>query len=156
MTLLNGQLIEILLVEDNPGDIELTREAFNDSKIRNNIHAVGDGEEALDFLYRRGAHADAVRPDVILLDLNLPRKDGKEVLATVKNDPSLSKIPVVILTSSEAEKDIVKSYQLHANCYITKPVNIETFMEVVHSVEEFWLGVVKLPPVDKGKTSQAA
>jgi len=141
--------IEILLVEDNEGDVELTREAFKESKVRNNIHVVNDGQAALDFIYRKPGYEDAVRPDVMLLDINLPRKDGKEVLKIVKNDPDLKHIPVVILTSSEAEKDIVKSYQLHANCYIAKPVTLESFMEVIRSVEEFWLGVVKLPMISE-------
>src|ERR1700733_14863801 len=116
------QLIEILLVEDNEGDIELTREAFKDSKVRNNIHVVRDGQAALDFIYRKNPYENAVRPDVVLLDINLPKKDGKKVLKNIKNDPVFKQIPVVILTSSEAEKDIVKSYELHANCYIAKPV----------------------------------
>ncbi len=137
--------IDILLVEDNPGDIELTQEAFAESKICNRIFVVHDGVEAIDFLKRRGAFSDAVRPDVVLLDLNMPRMDGKEVLEVVKNDPDLKLIPIVILTSSEAEKDIVKSYRLHANCYINKPVDLERFLEVVRAVEDFWLSVVKLP-----------
>jgi len=137
--------IEILLVEDNPGDVELTQAAFVDSKLCNHIHSVGDGVEAIDFLKKRGAYADAVTPDVILLDLNMPRMDGKEVLEIVKNDPELRLIPIVILTSSEAEKDVVKSYQLHANCYINKPVDLPHFLEVVRAVEDFWLSVIKLP-----------
>ena len=137
--------IEILLVEDNPGDVELTREAFAECKVVNRIHVAEDGEEALDFLYRRGKFSDAVRPDVILLDLNMPRKDGKEVLKEIKQDSDLSTIPVVILTSSEAERDIAISYKLHANCYIIKPVNLEKFLEVVKAVEKFWLQIVKLP-----------
>jgi len=147
--LFQPQLIEILLVEDNEGDIELTREAFKESKVRNNIHVVKDGQAALDFVYRRNAFENAVRPDVVLLDINLPKKDGKEVLKIVKNDPVLKHIPVVILTSSEAEKDIVKSYRLYANCYITKPVTLNSFMEVIRSVEGFWLGVVKLPTANE-------
>ncbi len=145
MNNISPHLIEILLIEDNPGDVELTREAFSDSKIRNNVHIVTDGEAALDFLYRRNGYENVVKPDVILLDINLPKRDGKEILNVIKNDAQLKTIPVVILTSSSAERDIVKSYQLHANCYITKPVTLESFMEVAKSVEEFWLGVVKLP-----------
>lgn len=143
--MIQPQLIEILLVEDNEGDIELTREAFSESKVRNNVHVVKDGQAALDFLLHQNGYENAVFPDVVLLDINLPKKDGKEVLKIVKSDPKVKHIPIVILTSSEAEKDIVKSYELHANCYITKPVTLESFMEVIRSVEEFWLGVVKLP-----------
>jgi chemotaxis family two-component system response regulator Rcp1 len=143
---MEARLVEILLVEDNPGDIELTREALGDCKVRNNIHSVMDGESALDFLYHRGAHATSVRPDVVLLDINLPGRDGKEILAVIKSDPVLQQIPVVMLTSSEAEKDVLKSYELHANCYVTKPVTLDAFMQLVKSLEEFWLGVVKLPP----------
>lgn len=141
-----NHLIEILLVEDNPGDIELTLEAFNDSKVRNNINTVTDGQAAIDYVYQRAEYKDAVRPDVILLDINLPKKDGREVLGIIKQDENLSAIPIVMLTSSEAEKDILKSYELHANCFITKPVTLDSFMEVVKSIEEFWLTIVKLPP----------
>ena len=137
--------IEILLVEDNEGDIELTKEAFAESKVSNTIHTAMDGEQALRFLYRQPPYQAAPLPDVVLLDINLPKIDGREVLETIKNDPVLSKIPVVMLTSSDAERDIIKSYQMHANCYVTKPVNLEKFLEVVRSVEEFWLSVVKLP-----------
>jgi chemotaxis family two-component system response regulator Rcp1 len=147
--LFQPQLIEILLVEDNEGDIELTREAFQESKIRNNIHVAKDGQAALDFIYRKSHYEYAVQPDVVLLDINLPKKDGKDVLKIIKNDVGLKHIPIVILTSSEAEKDIIKSYQLHANCYISKPVTLDSFMEVIRSVEEFWLGVVKLPITHK-------
>jgi len=137
--------IEILLVEDNAGDIELTQDAFHDAKIINHVHVARDGDKALDFLYRRAGFKDAVRPDIILLDLNIPRKSGQEVLAIIKQDETLKEIPVVILTSSAAEQDIVKSYNLHANAYIVKPVDLTQFLRVVESVEEFWLSVVKLP-----------
>jgi len=143
-----GKPIDILLVEDNPGDVRLTQEAFKEGKVRNSLHVVADGVEALAFLRKEGAHADAPRPDIILLDLNLPKKDGREVLAEIKEDPDLKRIPVVILTISQAEQDILKSYNLHANCYITKPVGLEQFMTVVRSVEGFWLTIVKLPPDD--------
>jgi chemotaxis family two-component system response regulator Rcp1 len=138
--------IEILMVEDNPGDIRLCVEALKEGKVRNNLHTVGDGEEALAFLRRQGSHAEAPRPDLILLDLNLPKKTGQEVLAEIKEDPDLRRIPVVILTVSEAEADILKTYNLHANCYITKPVDLDRFIEVVKSIENFWLTVVMLPP----------
>jgi two-component system, chemotaxis family, response regulator Rcp1 len=144
----NGSVqgIEILLVEDNPGDVRLTREALKDGKIVNNLHVAENGVEALAFLRREGKYHDAVRPELILLDLNLPKKDGREVLAEIKADKDLKRIPVVILTSSEAEQDIVKSYNLHANCYVTKPVDLDQFITVVKSIEHFWLKVVKLPP----------
>jgi CheY-like chemotaxis protein len=135
-----------LLVEDNPGDVRLTVEALRDSKVRNRIHVVDDGEKALAFLRCEGEYADARRPDLILLDLNLPRKDGREVLAEIKKDPTLQAIPVVILTSSAAEQDVVQAYNLHANCYITKPVDLEQFLRVIRSIEDFWLMVVMLPP----------
>jgi two-component system, chemotaxis family, response regulator Rcp1 len=137
--------IDILLVEDNPGDVDLTREALEDAKLRTCLHVVDDGAKAVDFLYKRDAYADAPRPDVILLDLNLPKKDGREVLREIKADPDLADIPVVILTTSEAEEDVLRSYQLHANCYITKPVNFKQFLRVVKSIEDFWLTVVRLP-----------
>jgi two-component system, chemotaxis family, response regulator Rcp1 len=140
------QGIEILLVEDNPGDVRLTREALKDGKIINKLHVAGDGVEALAFLRREGKYHNAVRPELILLDLNLPKKDGREVLAEIKADVALKRIPVVILTSSAAEQDIVKSYNLHANCYVTKPVDLDQFINVVKSIEHFWLSVVKLPP----------
>jgi chemotaxis family two-component system response regulator Rcp1 len=140
-----GRPAEFLLVEDNPGDVRLTREALRESKLRNNLSVVGDGIEALAFLRQEGRYADAPRPDIILLDLNLPRKDGREVLAEIKEDPRLRLIPVVIITSSEAEQDVLKSYGLHVNCYVTKPVDLEQFIKVVQSVEMFWLTVVKLP-----------
>jgi len=141
-----GQAIEILLVEDNPGDVELTMEALNGAKVRNRLHVVTDGVEAMAFLRREGKYADAPTPDLILLDLNLPRKDGREVLAEVKADPLLGRIPVVVLTTSEAERDILESYELRANCFITKPVDLHQFIEVVQSIQGFWLTVVKLPP----------
>jgi len=139
--------IEILLVEDNPGDARLTREALSMSKIHNNLHHAKDGEEAMRFLRREGAFADAPRPDLILLDLNLPKRDGREVLDDIKRDPRLMHVPVVILTSSQAEEDILKAYRLHANCFITKPVDLEQFIKVVSSIEQFWFTIVKLPEV---------
>ena len=138
--------IEILMVEDNPGDVRLTVEALKEGKVRNHMHTVGDGVEALAFLRRQGRYAQMPRPDLILLDLNLPKKNGQEVLAEIKEDPDLRRIPVVILTVSEAEADILKTYNLHANCYITKPVDLDRFIEVVKSIEDFWLTVVMLPP----------
>ncbi|HET8626690.1 MAG TPA: response regulator [Thermomicrobiales bacterium] len=137
--------IEILLVEDSPGDVRLTREALREGKIRNNLSVVPDGVEALAFLRREGRYAAAPRPDVILLDLNLPRKDGREVLAEVKADERLRRIPVVVLTTSRDEQDILRSYDLHANCYITKPVDLDQFIAVVRSIETFWLTIVTLP-----------
>ncbi|MBX5493058.1 MAG: response regulator [Chloroflexi bacterium] len=137
--------IEILLVEDSPADVDLTREALEDAKVSNNLHVVADGVEALAFLRREGPYVEAPRPDLILLDLNLPKKDGREVLAEIKADPALRRIPVVVLTTSEAEQDIVRSYDLHANCYITKPVDLDAFIEVVRSIEGFWLAIVRLP-----------
>ncbi|OGO50315.1 MAG: response regulator [Chloroflexi bacterium RBG_16_68_14] len=142
-----GRPIEILLVEDNPGDVRLTQEALQENKVWNRLHLAPDGVEALAFLRREGSHADAPRPDVILLDLNLPKKDGREVLAEIKADEGLKTIPVVILTTSKAEEDIIRSYKLHANCYVTKPVNLDQFLRVVKEVENFWLCVVKLPSV---------
>lgn len=141
----NSHPIEILLVEDNPGDARLTQEALREGKIRNNLHHARDGVEALTFLKREGDKKDAPVPDLVLLDLNMPRKDGRQVLNEMKSDPRLCMIPVVVLTTSEAEQDIVKSYQLHANCYITKPVDLEKFLEIVRMIEQFWLAVVKLP-----------
>ena len=141
----NWQPIEILLVEDNPGDVELTREALETAKVANRLHVVDDGADAVDFLFRKGAFADAPRPDIILLDLNLPKKDGRQVLSEIKTEPSLSQIPVVVLTTSQAEEDIIRAYQLHANCYVTKPVDFNQFLHIVSTIEEFWLGVVKLP-----------
>jgi two-component system, chemotaxis family, response regulator Rcp1 len=136
---------ELLLVEDNPGDVELTRIALDDAKVQNRLSVVNDGHAALAFLRREGAYHDAPRPDVILLDLNLPRMDGREVLAAVKADPLLQDIPVVVLTTSEAERDVLAAYRLHANAYIVKPVDLEQFLEAVRSLEGFWLSVVKLP-----------
>ena len=137
--------IEILLVEDNPGDVELTREALATAKISNRLHVVEDGADAIDFLFRRGKFADAPEPDIILLDLNLPTKDGRQVLSEIKTDPNLAKIPIVVLTTSQADEDILRAYQLHANCYITKPIDFNQFLRIVAAIEEFWLSVVKLP-----------
>jgi CheY-like chemotaxis protein len=137
--------IEILLVEDNPADIRLTVEGLKEAKVANNLHAVRDGNEALDFLFRQGRHDAAPRPDLVLLDLNLPGIDGREVLRQVKQDPALRAIPVVVITSSEAEADIIKSYESHANCFISKPIDFEGFLHVVRSIENFWFTVVKLP-----------
>lgn len=142
---LPSRAIEILLVEDNPGDARLTQEALREGKIRNNLHHARDGVEALAFLKREGEYAKAPTPDLVLLDLNLPRKDGREVLAEMKQDSRLRTIPVVVLTTSEAENDIVRSYELHANCYITKPVGLEQFISIVREIESFWLAVVTLP-----------
>lgn len=140
-----GRPAQFLLVEDNPGDVRLTREALNEGKLRNHLNIVGDGVEALAFLRREGKYASAPRPDLVLLDLNLPRKDGREVLAEIKADPILKRIPVVIITSSEAEQDVLASYDLHVNCYVSKPVDLEQFIKVVRSIETFWLTIVKLP-----------
>jgi len=137
--------IEILLVEDNPGDVELARVALRMSKVHNMLNVVEDGEAAMAYLRRQGEYAETRRPDLVLLDLNLPRKDGREVLAEIKGDPGLKRIPVVILTTSKAEEDVLKSYDLHANCYITKPIDLSQFMKVVKSIEDFWLTVVVLP-----------
>ena len=138
--------VEILLVEDNPGDERLTREALKEGKVYSNLHWVKDGVEALDFLNRRGKYGAAPRPDIILLDLNLPKKDGREVLQEIKNTDHLKRIPVVVLTTSQAEEDVLRSYNLHANCYVTKPVDLEKFIVVVKSIDVFWLTVVTLPP----------
>jgi CheY-like chemotaxis protein len=138
--------IEVLLVEDDPGDVLMTREAFEEHKVRNNLSVVSDGEDALAFVRREGEYADAPRPDLILLDLNLPRRDGREVLAEIKADPELREIPVVILTTSAADADILASYRLHANAYVTKPVDFERFISVVRQIDEFFVSVVKLPP----------
>jgi len=140
-----GRPVAILLVEDNPGDVRLTREALKAGKVLNTLHVVRDGVEALAFLRNEGAYADSPRPDVILLDLNLPRMDGREVLAAVKSDPDLCSIPVVVLTSSELEEDVAKAYELHANCYATKPADLEEFLHIVRSIRDFWLTIVKLP-----------
>lgn len=141
-----GKVIDILLVEDNPGDVRLAQEALKESKIRNKLYVVDDGVEATAFLHQQGKYTDVPRPDLVLLDLNLPRKSGREVLAEVKTDPDLKRIPVVVLTVSRAEEDIVKCYDHHANCYITKPLDFTQFMEVTKQIEEFWLTIVKLPP----------
>lgn len=140
-----GRPIEILLVEDNPGDVRLAVEALRDAKVANHLTTVTDGEAALDFLRRKGQWEKAPRPDLVLLDLNLPRKSGREVLCEVKDDPKLRTIPVVILTTSQAEEDILKAYNCNANCYITKPVDLDQFIKVVRSIEDFWLTIVKLP-----------
>ena len=140
-----GDPIEILLVEDSEGDARLAQEALKEAKVVNTLHWVEDGEEAMEFLRRKGKYANAPRPHVVLLDLNLPKKDGREVLAEIKQDESLHRIPVVILTASDAEVDVIKSYDLHANCYITKPINLDQFLKVVKAIEGFWLTIVKLP-----------
>lgn len=140
-----GDSIEILLVEDNPGDIRLTQEAMKDARVANNLHVVKNGEDAMDFLLQRGTYRDAPRPDIILLDLNLPCKDGMEVLVEIKQLERLMNIPVVILTSSDSEQDILGAYQQHANCYITKPLDFGKFSEVVRLIEGFWFTIVKLP-----------
>ena len=140
--------IEILLVEDNPGDARLAMEALKDTKLSNNLYIVEDGVEAMDFLFKKGKYSDVPRPDLILLDLNLPKKDGREVLAEVKGNPDICQIPVVILTTSKAQEDILKSYSLHANCFVSKPLGLDQFMDVVKSIEDFWLTIVKLPKVD--------
>jgi two-component system, chemotaxis family, response regulator Rcp1 len=137
--------IEVLLVEDSPGDVRLTREAFKDAKVHINLHVASDGAEAMDFLNREGKHSNVPRPDLVLLDLNLPKKDGREVLEEIKQSPVLKSIPVVILTTSASDADILRSYRLHANCYITKRVDLDGFLEVVKSIDSFWLSVVKLP-----------
>lgn len=141
-----GTPIEILLVEDNPGDVRLTKESFKEAKVRNKLHVVEDGVEAMAFLRQEGKYADAPRPDLILLDLNLPKKDGREVLGEIKTDEDLRRIPVVVLTVSKADEDILKAYNLNANCYITKPIGLNQFIKVVKTIEEFWLTIVKLPP----------
>jgi CheY-like chemotaxis protein len=141
----DGRQIEILLVEDDPGDVVMTREAFQDYKIRNQLHVVNDGSEAMAFLRQEGEFADRPRPDLVLLDLNLPRMDGREVLQAIKSDPELASIPVVVLTTSENEDDVLRSYSLHANAYVTKPVDFERFIEVVRQIDEFFVSVVRLP-----------
>jgi len=140
-----GQPVQILLVEDSPGDIRLTREVLRDAKIANELHIVGDGEQAMAFLRCEGAYAAKERPDLILLDLNLPRKDGREVLAELKDDPDLHLIPVIVLTTSVVEQDVLRSYDLNAACYITKPIDLDEFVTVVRSIESFWLSIVRLP-----------
>ena len=149
MTLLDplaGDPIEILLVEDNPGDVRLTEEALSESKVRNTLHVARDGVEAIEFLRGRDGNGGGNKPDIILLDLNLPRMNGREVLATIKADPELRRIPVVVLTTSRAEQDILETYDLHANCYIVKPVGLDEFITIVRSVEDFWLSIVRMPP----------
>jgi len=138
--------IEVLLVEDDPGDVLMTREAFEEHKLRNRLSVVSDGDEALAYLRQEGVYSDAPRPDLILLDLNLPRRDGRDVLSEIKSDPELRSIPVVVLTTSQADEDILRSYQLHANAYVTKPVDFERFVTVVRQIDEFFVSVVKLPP----------
>jgi len=140
-----GKDIEILLVEDSPGDVRLTIEALKEGKVKNRLSVARDGEEALDFLHKRGAFTAAPTPDIILLDLNLPRKDGREVLADIKSHPHLRRIPVVVLTTSSAEEDILRSYDLHVNCYVTKPVDMEQFIKVIRSIDDFWFSIVQLP-----------
>ena len=146
----NVRPVQILLVEDNPGDVGLTLEALKEATVLNKLTVVKDGIEALSLLRRQGQHAHAARPDLILLDLNLPKKDGREVLAEIKADDNLKRIPVIILTTSQNEQDVVKSYNLHANCYITKPLDLDQFIKVVKSIEDFWLGIVVLPKNGKG------
>ncbi|GAA2922157.1 response regulator [Streptomyces enissocaesilis] len=145
MTTPQPEPVEVLLVEDDAGDELMTREAFEDNKIGNTLHVVRDGLEALDFLYRRGEYADAPRPDLILLDLNLPKYDGRQVLEQIKSDPDLSHIPVVVLTTSSAEEDILRSYKLHANAYVTKPVDLDQFMLAIRQIDDFFVTVVRLP-----------
>jgi CheY-like chemotaxis protein len=140
-----GRAIEILLVEDDPGDELIIREVFEHNKIKNRLHVAHDGEEGLNYLYRRGAHQDAPRPDLILLDLNLPKYDGRQLLEKIKSDPDLCRIPVVVLTTSSAEEDILRSYELHANAYVTKPVDLDQFISAVRQIDEFFLQVVRLP-----------
>jgi CheY-like chemotaxis protein len=145
VTTAEGRAIDILLVEDDPGDELITREAFEHNKLKNRLHVAHDGEEGLNYLYRRGEFADAPRPDLILLDLNLPKYDGRQLLEKIKSDPALAQIPVVVLTTSSAEEDILKSYKLHANAYVTKPVDLDQFMRAVRQIDEFFVQVVRLP-----------
>jgi CheY-like chemotaxis protein len=145
-----AQPVEILQIEDNPGDVRLTEEALRDVRVLKCISVVEDGVEALAFLHREGRYATAPRPDLILLDLNLPRKDGRQVLAEIKQDPGLRCIPVIVLTTSQAERDVHQSYDLHANCYIAKPIELDRFFAMVQSIEDFWLTIVKLPPSGEG------
>lgn len=141
-----GKVIDILLVEDNPGDVRLAKEALKGSKMRNNLFVVDDGVKAMEFLRRQGDYKNSPRPDLVILDLNLPRKSGREVLAEIKSDENLKRIPVVVLTVSRDEEDILRAYNLHANCYITKPIDFEQFMKITKTIEDFWLTIVKLPP----------
>jgi CheY-like chemotaxis protein len=145
---MNHQPIEILLIEDNPADVRLTKEAFKEARVRNNIHVVQDGDSALAFVQQKAPYQDAPRPDLILLDLNLPKKDGREVLAEIKADPKIQLIPVVILTTSDDEEDVLRSYNLNANAYLVKPIDVMRFIKMVHSLSDFWLAFVKLPPND--------
>jgi two-component system, chemotaxis family, response regulator Rcp1 len=147
---LNIEPIEILIVEDNMGDARLTQEALKENRVRNNLYHVKDGVEAMQFLRRQAEHSTVPPPDLILLDLNLPRKDGREVLKEIKEDPELRRIPVVVLTTSEAEQDLLTSYDLHANAYVTKPIDLDRFIEIVEAIEEFWFTIVKLPQVKEG------
>lgn len=142
----NTKIFDILVVEDNPGDARLTREVLNDSGIQSCLYVVNDGVEAMEFLRNKGRFRDSPMPDLIIMDLNLPRKDGREVLAEIKNDDYLQHIPIVIMTISQAEEDIINSYKLHANCFITKPIDLNQFIKVIKSIEEFWFSIVKLPP----------
>ncbi len=142
----SGSRVEILLIEDNPGDVRLTKLALRGGKILNNINVVMDGAEAMDYLLRKGKYSDATRPDLIILDLNLPKKDGRQVLKEIKDNESLRRIPIVVLTTSRDEQDVLKSYNLHANAYITKPLDLDQFIDVVRSIETFWVSVVRLPP----------
>ena len=141
----HGRLVQILLVEDNPGDVRLTHEVFKEAKIVNHLNVVGDGVDAMAFLRREGSFADVVRPDIVLLDLNLPRKSGRDVLEEIKGDPALRNIPIVVLTTSRAEQDVLDAYEHHANCYISKPVDLEQFVDIVRSISQFWLSIVELP-----------
>jgi CheY-like chemotaxis protein len=145
----SSRSVGILLIEDNPGDVRLTREIMAESKVRNSLTVLDNGEDAMAYLRRQGRYRDMAPPDLILLDLNVPRKDGREVLAEMKADPDLRRIPVVVLTTSRAEEDILRTYDLHANCFITKPVDLDQFIKVVKSIEDFWLEIVKLPPAGK-------
>lgn len=154
--LTTGRPIQILLVEDSPGDVRLTVEALRDAKVLNRMRVVDDGVEAMAYLRREGPYAQAPRPDLILLDLNLPKKDGREVLAEVKNDDDLKCIPVVVLTTSKAEEDILRSYDLHANCYVTKPIDLDQFITVIQAIEAFWFVVVTLPPNGNGSEADRA
>lgn len=149
------QPFEILLVEDNPGDVFLTQEAFREGRLAHRLSVVEDGEEALRFLRREGKHRDAPQPDLILMDLNLPKKDGRELLGEVKTDPELRQIPVIVLTTSGAEQDIARAYKLHANCYLTKPIQMDEFLRTIRSVEDFWLSVVRLPSKDSNGRPRA-
>lgn len=149
----NVELVEILLVEDNPGDVDLTKEALEESKMHNNLYVAKDGEEAMNFLLKKDGFINMPTPDLILLDLNLPKKDGREVLSEIKNHPTLRRIPVVVLTTSEAEQDIIKAYDNYVNCYIQKPVDFNKFINVVRQIEDFWFSIVKLPKIDSVENS---